>query len=48
MLLRLNEGERVNSCFPVVDDQGEAGPEAGATHTAATEPTTGSGTDTDG
>ena len=23
MLLRLNEGERVNSCFPVVDDQGD-------------------------
>ncbi|WP_408869779.1 DNA gyrase subunit A [Crenalkalicoccus roseus] len=30
MLLRLNQGERVTSCFPVVDDQGEAGPEAGA------------------
>ena len=25
MLLRLNEGERVNSCFPVVDDQGDVG-----------------------
>jgi DNA gyrase subunit A len=28
MLVRLNEGERVISCFPVVDDQGEAGPDA--------------------
>ena len=26
MLLRLNEGERVNTCFPVVDDQGEPRP----------------------
>jgi DNA gyrase subunit A len=53
MLLRLNEGERVTSCFPVVDDQGEAGPEAGAAQTgalAATEPPAeaGPGTDTDG
>jgi DNA gyrase subunit A len=32
MLLRLNEGERVTSCFPVVDDQGDAGPDAGAVH----------------
>nr|WP_149539108.1 DNA gyrase subunit A [Siccirubricoccus phaeus] len=41
MLLRLNEGERVTSCFPVVDDQGEAGPDSGAAQTgalAATEP----------
>jgi len=41
MLLRLDEGERVTSCFPVVDDQGEAGPDAGATQSgalAATEP----------
>ncbi|MCO6414658.1 DNA gyrase subunit A [Siccirubricoccus sp. KC 17139] len=43
MLLRLNEGERVISCFPVVDDQGEAGPDAGAAQTGAlsvTEPET--------
>ncbi|WP_157033561.1 DNA gyrase subunit A [Belnapia moabensis] len=41
MMLRLNEGERVTSCFPVVDDQGEAGPDSGAAQTgalAATEP----------
>ena len=40
-MLRLNEGERVTSCFPVVDDQGEAGPDSGAAQTgalAATEP----------
>ncbi|MBC4015469.1 DNA gyrase subunit A [Siccirubricoccus deserti] len=53
MLLRLNEGERVTSCFPVVDDQGEAGPEAGTAQTgalAATEPPAeaGPGIDTDG
>jgi DNA gyrase subunit A len=53
MLLRLNEGERVNSCFPVVDDQGEAGPDSGAAQTgalAATEPPVVAGpeTDTDG
>lgn len=29
MLLRLDEGERVTSCFPVVDDQGEQGADAG-------------------
>ncbi len=43
MMLRLNEGERVTSCFPVVDDQGEAGPDSGAAQTgalAATEPET--------
>jgi DNA gyrase subunit A len=41
MLLRLGEGERVTSCFPVVDDQGEGGPDSGAAQTgalAATEP----------
>jgi DNA gyrase subunit A len=41
MLLRLNEGERVNSCFPVVDDQGESGPDSGVAQTgalASTEP----------
>ena len=40
-MLRLNDGERVTSCFPVVDDQGEAGPDSGAAQTgalAATEP----------
>jgi DNA gyrase subunit A len=45
MMLRLNEGERVMSCFPVVDDQGEAGPDSGAAQTgalAATEPETSS------
>ncbi len=44
MLLRLDEGERVTSCFPVVDDQGEAGPDAGAAQTgalSATEPAPG-------
>src|SRR3712207_8481086 len=35
MLLRLDEGERVISCFPVVDDQGEAGPDAGAAQAGA-------------
>jgi DNA gyrase subunit A len=50
MLLRLNEGERVNSCFPVVDDQGESATEAGAESglaqtgaLAATEPPAGTG-----
>ena len=41
MLLRLGEGERVTSCFPVVEEQGEAGPDSGAAQTgalAATEP----------
>ena len=44
MLLRLDEGERVTSCFPVVEDQGEAGPDSGAAQTgalAATEPAPG-------
>jgi DNA gyrase subunit A len=35
MLLRLNEGETVISCFPVVDDQGEAGADAGAAQNGA-------------
>ncbi|MBL6458003.1 DNA gyrase subunit A [Belnapia sp. T6] len=35
MMLRLNEGEGVTSCFPVVDDQGEAGPDSGAAQTGA-------------
>ncbi|SDB70716.1 DNA gyrase subunit A [Belnapia rosea] len=50
MMLRLNEGERVTSCFPVVDDQGEAGPDSGAAQTgalAATEPVVDSGTPSD-
>ena len=54
MLLRLNEGERVNSCFPVVDDQGdaatEAGTESGLAQTGAlavTEPAAEPGTPSD-
>ncbi|TCZ66912.1 DNA gyrase subunit A [Roseicella aquatilis] len=50
MLLRLNEGERVTSCFPVVDDQGEAGPDSGAAQTGAlavTEPPAVDGVPTD-
>jgi DNA gyrase subunit A len=35
MLLRVNEGERVNSCFPVVDDQGETTPDTGLAQTGA-------------
>jgi DNA gyrase subunit A len=45
MLLRLNEGERVTSCFPVVDDQGEQGGEAGPQDGAAVAPAEGSGSD---
>jgi DNA gyrase subunit A len=51
MLLRLNEGERVNSCFPVVDDQGETTPESGLAQTgalAATEPPAEPGMPSDG
>ena len=37
MLLRLDEGERVTSCFPVVDDQGESGSDAIAAASAEEE-----------
>ncbi len=38
MLLRLDEGERVTSCFPVVDDQGEQGADAGPPEGGAADP----------